>query len=114
MLLNNNLYHIVDNQSLTVRFNVEHPIFAGHFPGQPVVPGACLVQISEELLSQKLDRPVQLTGIRNLKFRRVITPDMNISFNLNVNGDSCAVVILHLNEPYAQFTATYMCVVTDL
>ena len=31
-----------------LRINWGHPIFEGHFPGRPVVPGACLLQIVKE------------------------------------------------------------------
>jgi 3-hydroxymyristoyl/3-hydroxydecanoyl-(acyl carrier protein) dehydratase len=34
----------------TIRLNPDHAIFAGHFPGQPVVPGVCMLQIIKELL----------------------------------------------------------------
>ena len=47
-----------------VCFDKSDPIFAGHFPGQPIVPGACLVQIAEDLTSQQLGRTVHFNAIK--------------------------------------------------
>ena len=49
-----------------MRFNPSHPVFAGHFPGHPIVPGACLVQIAEDLTARLTAHPVRFTAIRNL------------------------------------------------
>ena len=87
MLLLNSLYYIVaqDGSSYTIRFDGSHPIFAGHFPGQPVVPGACLIQIAEELASMQAGHTVRFTALRNLKFRQPVTPDKQVTITI-ANG----------------------------
>lgn len=110
MSLRNNLYTLTAEN--TVRFNPAHPIFAGHFPGHPVVPGACLVQIAQELLSDTLQQPVFFTEIRNLKFRQTVTPDLEVRFDIHDN--KCEITNSNRTEIYAQFAATYMCADTDL
>ena len=79
-MLRNSLYDILqsDPDSYTIRFNVQHPIFSGHFPEHPVVPGACIVQIAEELAALSFGHPIRFTAIRDLKFRQPITPDQEI------------------------------------
>ena len=32
-----------------ITLNPAHPIFAGHFPGNPITPGVCMLQIIKEL-----------------------------------------------------------------
>jgi 3-hydroxyacyl-[acyl-carrier-protein] dehydratase len=54
--------------------NAAHPIFAGHFPGQPVVPGACQLQIVQELLSHALGGEYRLLEANQLKFLTPIDP----------------------------------------
>ena len=113
MLLKNSLYHILSHNesSYTIRFNSKHPIFAGHFPGHPIVPGACLVQIAQELLSEQLGQPVHFTAIRNLKFRQPITPDIEVIYRIDENK----ITIEDIESTnYAQFATTYMCADTDV
>lgn len=57
-------------------FNVDHSIFGGHFPGKPVVPGVCMMEIVKELLQQKLGTTFMLRTAGNVKFLGLITPDV--------------------------------------
>jgi 3-hydroxyacyl-[acyl-carrier-protein] dehydratase len=61
-------YHI------SVRLNPDHEIYAGHFPGNPVVPGVCQVQVICELVSGILGRKVMLSGSDHIKFLNMINP----------------------------------------
>lgn len=118
MSLRNSLYQIVESQTsqdkslFVLRFDAKHPIFAGHFPGQPVVPGACLVQIAEEVWSEMLGHTVWFSSITNLKFRQAITPDNEI--RLTIGEGKCTIEDSISSVIYAQFAATYMCSDSDL
>lgn len=103
----------------TIRFNPSHPIFAGHFPGHPIVPGACLVQIAEELSGLFLDRKISFTAIKNLKFRQPIYPDQQVSLMIETLPSAGTLQFSIYNYPSstilnASFTVTYMCLDTDL
>ena len=88
MSLLNSLYEIVERQqseeksTFVIRFNASHPVFAGHFPGHPVVPGACLIQIAEELASLRAGHTVRLTAVRNVKFRQPVSPDRQVTITI--------------------------------
>lgn len=88
-----------------VTFRAEHPIFQGHFPAQPIVPGACLVQMAEEMI----DQGGHFTAIRNLKFRTIITPDKSVRFVISQRTEQEFTILIHDDTiTYAQFTATYL------
>ena len=76
----------------TIRLNPGHAIFAGHFPGQPVVPGVCMLQIIKELLASATQQPVQLVQAGNIKFLTVLTPEtheivsVQLKFESSENG----------------------------
>jgi 3-hydroxyacyl-[acyl-carrier-protein] dehydratase len=52
----------------------DHPVFAGHFPGNPVLPGVCTIQIIGELLEKALRRKLMLTRASTIKYLGFISP----------------------------------------
>ena len=61
--------------SCRIVFNAEHDIFKGHFPGQPIVPGVCMVEIVRELLQDRFGAALMLGSARNIKFLQFVQPD---------------------------------------
>src|SRR3989442_239955 len=60
-------------------------IFKGHFPGQPVVPGACMLQLVKDVLESALGYSVQLKKAGNLKFVGMIDPLVTPSVQLEMS-----------------------------
>lgn len=58
-------------------FNAGHAIFDGHFPGQPVVPGVCMMQVVHEQLQDATHQKLRLKKASDLKFLHVIVPDQH-------------------------------------
>lgn len=52
-------------------------IFEGHFPNQPVVPGACMLQLIKEILVRTLAMPLRLAKADNIKFLTLVEPKDN-------------------------------------
>jgi len=82
---------VVDDNKASASLHLEasHIIFDGHFPGQPVVPGVCMVQMIKEILERMSERKMQLKSARNIKFLHVLDPTVHpevlteITFKLN-------------------------------
>lgn len=53
---------------------VNEPCFQGHFPGAPVMPGVLVMESLCQLTWLWAERPVRMTGIKKLRFRRPTTP----------------------------------------
>jgi 3-hydroxyacyl-[acyl-carrier-protein] dehydratase len=76
----NSLYKIVNKTSspggflITVRLMEDHQIYRAHFPGNPITPGACLVEMARELVSVVLEKEFMLEKADNIKFLRGIYP----------------------------------------
>jgi len=65
-------------------------IFNGHFPNQPVVPGACMLQMVKEVLAGALKVALRLVKADNIKFLSLIQPSsqslqLNIAYQLTDN-----------------------------
>jgi len=93
-MLMNDFYTISDvnleARSLTgkISFNASHDIFKGHFPGQPVVPGVCMIQMIKEVLEQQLEKKTDLKNAPQVKFLQLITPDIQPIIHLQWNEDT--------------------------
>ncbi|MBR3677282.1 MAG: hydroxymyristoyl-ACP dehydratase [Alistipes sp.] len=64
-----------DGPTFTLELNAEHFIYKAHFPGEPITPGVCILQIAHELLEVHCATTLEIECVKNVKFLRVITPD---------------------------------------
>ena len=55
--------------------NSEHPVYLAHFPGNPITPGACLLQTAGKLMQQKTGRPLYLKSSKNIKYLHLLVPE---------------------------------------
>lgn len=81
MIFRNNLYFI-DSVSRTeedvtyqLHLNAEHVIYQAHFPGEPITPGVCLLQMGVELLSDAAESALEIDTVKNVKFLSVLHPE---------------------------------------
>lgn len=49
-------------------------VYEGHFPGEPVCPGVCNIQMLKECLETMLGRRCRLSAIRQCRLTTLVTP----------------------------------------
>ena len=82
MKLNGDLFRIESRieglpqgqSGFNIILNPDHLIYKAHFPGQPVTPGVCILQMLQELLSHQEDKQLFIKNIKNAKFISVMSP----------------------------------------
>ena len=67
----------VERYRFTLELNPAHAVYEGHFPGNPVVPGVCQIQMISELLSVIKGNALRLMHADNIKFLSLMVPDKN-------------------------------------
>lgn len=88
MILQDNLFAIKAQEAgqpvFLISINKEWPIYKAHFPGHPITPGVCIVQMIQELLQVWLGREVSLVKAKNVKYLAIISPEevceLSVSF----------------------------------
>lgn len=58
-----------------VRLNPSASIFGAHFPGYPITPGACLLQIALDCISACEGRSFELVSAKEIKFLSPVFPE---------------------------------------
>ena len=76
MQLKNSFYKIQEagENRFVLSLNPDHFIYLAHFPGEPITPGVCIVQIGKELLEEQMGRNLELVKVKNVKFLSVVSP----------------------------------------
>ena len=76
-----------DNDTIdaVIVLNPGHAVFQGHFPGRPVVPGVCLIQITREIVGRALHEDFDITEASNVKFLQVVDPGKTQKLNFHAD-----------------------------
>src|ERR1700748_2388879 len=90
-MLSDELYTVASLQRVdgrinaTLEINQRHGIFKGHFPGQPVLPGACMLQILKEITETALNKKIRLKKADQIKFLALIDPTVSNTLQLDIS-----------------------------
>ncbi len=88
----------------TIHLNKEHAIFKGHFPGNPVMPGVCMIQIIKELTEKLVKKELFLSVSSNIKFMAIINPEKNDTLVLNLTVSTIDEVVKVKNTTFFEDT----------
>lgn len=87
MQLKNNIYKIIGKEdegggvNYTIQLIPSCFIYQAHFPGEPITPGVCIVQIGKELVEYLLteqtsqSQSLEIIKVKNVKFLSIISPN---------------------------------------
>ena len=91
-MLMNKLYHIISFETdiaegilkAVISLDRNHPVFEGHFPGNPILPGVCTVQICKEILEKATDKELMLIKSGNIKYLGFVNPAVHTEMQFNL------------------------------
>jgi 3-hydroxyacyl-[acyl-carrier-protein] dehydratase len=67
-----------------IKVNENHEVFKGHFPGNPIMPGVCMMQIIKELTEKITDSTLFMQSLSNVKFMSLINPFVSSELILEI------------------------------
>lgn len=78
MRLAGNLYDIeqAGPAEALVRLNAGHEIYRAHFPGSPITPGVCLIQMAVEICATLEGKEFIVREVRDAKFFSPAVPEV--------------------------------------
>lgn len=121
-MFENDLYTILNtdlsegNPAFTavIRLNEAHPLFGGHFPGNPILPGVCTLQIIRELLEKATLQPLRMERSSTIKYLGFIVPSVmpEVVFSLQRStwendSFSCSAVVTANEASVCSFKGSF-------
>ena len=67
------------------RFGADDPVFAGHFPNRPLLPGIFQLEMARVAAESVLNCPLSVREISRAKFQRPILPDEIVRLELKLS-----------------------------
>ena len=65
----------------------EHPVFAGHFPGMPIVPGVMLLDAVCHAVANAAGRGSQQWHVKTVKFLNPLAPGETASARYDITNE---------------------------
>lgn len=119
MLLENKYFKVdnltVDGQTATLRVSLlpSCDVYRGHFPGRPVSPGACNVEMLRECFARVAGGNPRIKTIDRCRFTAVVTPaaspqlDIRLSWTDKEDGTvAMQAVVADATTQYLDFKGT--------
>lgn len=75
----------------------KHPIYDGHFPLEPIVPGVCTLTIIRKCISIYSQKKVSFDKIKECKFISVVRPSYGLSIviDITMTGENVVSAIVY-------------------
>ena len=85
-------------QEFTWQVPADHPAFAGHFPGHPIVPGVVLLDEALRCTESLLAAPAAAWQIANAKFLSPVGPGETLVFALETKASGAIAFSVRAGE----------------
>ncbi len=67
-------------------FNASDPVFAGHFPQRPILPGIFQLEMVRMAAEWLQNRPLEIQEIAKAKFQRPVLPGETLKLSLKLSA----------------------------
>jgi 3-hydroxymyristoyl/3-hydroxydecanoyl-(acyl carrier protein) dehydratase len=78
-----------------IRIERDHPALAGHFPGEPIVPGVVVLERLLDAAERALGHTLRVVGLAHVKFPSPLRPDEEARASFESDGARLSFEIEH-------------------
>ncbi len=93
-----------DGGEARLRFDAQDPVFKGHFPQVPILPGVVLIDAAVKLVARVLERPLRLERLASVKFCSAVAPNEAITFTFTAVPEAGDAVRIKVNGRWSRET----------
>ena len=79
---------VASESCVAFRFPASEPVFAGHFPGSPVLPGFFMIEMTRMAAEWLRGERLTIVEVTKARFQRSIQPDEGIDLRLKIETTS--------------------------
>lgn len=76
------------HQGGAIKIQLTHPALAGHFPGNPIVPGVVILDEVAHALPRFLGEQITIVGFPTVKFIAPLAPEQEFSVAFTRKGEN--------------------------
>lgn len=98
-----------------ISLNLDSGIFKVHFPGNPILPGACQLEMFRQLAGESLGSDLTVSAVNNIKYLAIIDPRVTPSFTVTEtftkvddHTDKCTVLIKNADTVFTKASLTFV------
>jgi 3-hydroxymyristoyl/3-hydroxydecanoyl-(acyl carrier protein) dehydratase len=81
-----------------IEISADHPAFAGHFPGMPIVPGVVLLDAALASIGRSRSMPCACGELASAKFHSPVAPGESLCVEHEISAAGSIRFTLHAGE----------------
>lgn len=89
------LYDIIsaDQEAVLLKMLDNHPVYQGHFPGNPITPGVLSLRMIRECVCRETGRPLHYATIKNCRYVALIRPGDTLRLQRQITENEGSVTV---------------------
>lgn len=97
-----------------VRLNPDCRVYEGHFPGTPVSPGVCNIEMIRRCAEYIHHHPIRIRKIKQCKLTALMTPQITPQANVTISLQENEQGVYRLTASICEGETTYMTLKADV
>lgn len=91
-----------------MRIDPDHMAFAGHFPGQPILPGVVQLDWAARLGAETFGSLGKFLGLRGVKFQGLVEPGAEVELTLDYRPEQGTLVFSYTQDAVPKSVGTLL------